>query len=256
MIVAAHSRIREGLEPVAADRGLAHAANLLWMLTGAKPSGDAAQLIDRDLILHAEHGSNASSFTARVVVGTEANLHAAITAAISALSGPAHGGAAEDVMKMAEEIGDAASAAEYVRANRKAGGRETAIEGNGGAALVRNFAGGRTGDGALRAPRRQRERRFLFRRRLPPARHQTGPVRADLRGRPRAGLGRAGFRAGREQHFDPPADALLRTRTAQLSANQRAGRGLKFYEPRNGVSPRHCGRWTILLTFETDSLTR
>jgi citrate synthase len=121
MIVAAHSRIREGLEPVAADRGLAHAANLLWMLTGTKPSGDAAQLIDRDLILHAEHGSNASSFTARVVVGTEANLHAAITAAIAALSGPAHGGAAEDVMKMAEEIGDAARAADYVRAKRKAG---------------------------------------------------------------------------------------------------------------------------------------
>ena len=67
MIVAAHSRIREGLEPVAADCGLAHAANLLWILTGTKPSGDAAQLIDRDLILHAEHGSNASSFTAETV---------------------------------------------------------------------------------------------------------------------------------------------------------------------------------------------
>ena len=51
-------------------------------------------------------GSNASSFAARVVIGTEANLHAAIVAAIAALSGPAHGGAAEDVMKMAEEIGD------------------------------------------------------------------------------------------------------------------------------------------------------
>jgi citrate synthase len=55
------------------------------------------------------------------VVGTEANLHAAITAAIAALSGPAHGGAAEDVMKMAEEIGDAARAADYVRTKRKAG---------------------------------------------------------------------------------------------------------------------------------------
>jgi citrate synthase len=121
MIVAAHARIREGHEPVAPDRALSHAANLLWMLKGKKPSPDAAQLIDRDLILHAEHGSNASSFTARVVVGTEANLHAAITAAIAALSGPAHGGAAEDVMKMAEEIGDAARAAEYVRTKRKAG---------------------------------------------------------------------------------------------------------------------------------------
>jgi len=68
MIVAAHSRIRAGEEPVAADQALGHAANLLWMLTGKKPSADAAQLIDRDLILHAEHGSNASSFAARVVV--------------------------------------------------------------------------------------------------------------------------------------------------------------------------------------------
>jgi 2-methylcitrate synthase len=121
MIVAAHSRIRAGLEPVAADGSLGHAANLLWMLTGKKPSTDAAQLIDRDLILHAEHGSNASSFAARVVIGTQANLHAAITAAIAALSGPAHGGAAEDVMKMAEEIGDAANAADYVKDKRKAG---------------------------------------------------------------------------------------------------------------------------------------
>ena len=121
MIVAAHSRIREGKEPVAASAELGHAANLLWMLKGEKPSKDAEQLIDRDLILHAEHGSNASSFTARVVIGTEANLHAAITAAIAALSGPAHGGAAEDVMKMAEEIGDSSRAADYVREKRKAG---------------------------------------------------------------------------------------------------------------------------------------
>jgi citrate synthase len=121
VIVAAHSRIRAGLEPVPADETLSHAANLLWMLRGEKPSRDAAQMIDCDLILHAEHGSNASSFTARVVIGTEANLHAAITAAIAALSGPAHGGAAEDVMKMAEEIGDPSRAAEYVKEKRKAG---------------------------------------------------------------------------------------------------------------------------------------
>ena len=121
MIVAAHSRVRNGQEPVAADATLSHAANLLWMLKGKEPSADAAQLIDRDLILHAEHGSNASSFAARVVIGTEANLHAAIVAAIAALSGPAHGGAAEDVMKMAEEIGDPARAADYVKEKRKAG---------------------------------------------------------------------------------------------------------------------------------------
>ncbi|MGB8393669.1 MAG: citrate/2-methylcitrate synthase [Pseudolabrys sp.] len=121
MIVAAHSRMREGQEPVPADQALSHAANLLWMLTGKKPSADAALLIDRDLILHAEHGSNASSFAARVVIGTEANLHAAIVAAIATLSGPAHGGAAEDVMKMAEEIGDPSRAADYVKERRKGG---------------------------------------------------------------------------------------------------------------------------------------
>jgi citrate synthase len=121
MIVAAHARLREGVEPIPADAGLGHAANLLWMLKGEQPSPQAVELIDRDLILHAEHGSNASSFAARVVLGTEASLHAALTAAVAALSGPAHGGAAEDVMKMAEEIGDARRAADYVHQKRKTG---------------------------------------------------------------------------------------------------------------------------------------
>jgi citrate synthase len=123
MIVAAHEHIRNGREPIAPDPSLGHAANFLWMLQGKKPSADAAKLMDTDMILHAEHGSNASSFTARVVAGTDADLHAAISAAVAALSGPAHGGAAENVMKMALEIGDASRAADFVkkkRANREA----------------------------------------------------------------------------------------------------------------------------------------
>ena len=118
MIVAAHEHIRNGRAPLAPDPALAHAANFLYLLKGKAPSADAARLMDTDMILHAEHGANASSFTARVVAGTEANLHAAITAAIAALSGPAHGGAAENVMNMAQEIGEAANAAEYVRSKR------------------------------------------------------------------------------------------------------------------------------------------
>jgi citrate synthase len=121
MIVAAHEALRNGRPVPAPDPGLSHAANFLWMITGRKPSPEAAQLMDRDLVLHAEHGSNASSFTARVVIGTEANLHAAMTAAIAALSGPAHGGAAEDVMRMAQEIGEPGNAAAYVKARRQAG---------------------------------------------------------------------------------------------------------------------------------------
>ena len=123
MIIAAHQHIRNGREPVAQEPGLGHAANFLYMLTGKAPGADAARLMDIDMILHAEHGSNASAFTARVVAGTEANLHAAVTAAIAALSGPAHGGAAENVMRMAQEIGDASKAADYVknkRANKEA----------------------------------------------------------------------------------------------------------------------------------------
>ena len=122
VIVAAHHRLRQDREIVTPDPELGHAANFLYMLLGKKPSADAARLMDLDFILHAEHGSNASSFTARVVTGTDANLHAAVTAAIAALSGPAHGGAAEDVMHMAREIGEPANAAAFVkrkRANRE-----------------------------------------------------------------------------------------------------------------------------------------
>jgi citrate synthase len=118
MIVAAHEHIRNGREPVAPDPRLAHAANFLYMLKGKAPSADAARLMDIDMILHAEHGSNASSFAARVVAGTDADLHGAVTAAVAALSGPAHGGAAENVMRMAQEIGDPSRTAEYVRTKR------------------------------------------------------------------------------------------------------------------------------------------
>jgi citrate synthase len=118
MIVAAHEHIRNGRDPVAPSPELGHAANFLYMLKGTPPSADAAGLMDMDMLLHAEHGSNASSFAARVVAGTDADLHGAITAAVAALSGPAHGGAAENVMRMAQEIGDPSKAAEYVRSRR------------------------------------------------------------------------------------------------------------------------------------------
>jgi citrate synthase len=120
MIVAAHQSIRNGRSPVAPDPELSHAANWLWMLKGEKPSPEAARLADVDFVLHAEHGSNASSFAARVTVGTEADLYGAITTALATLAGPAHGGAAEDVMRMVEEIGAPENAAAYVKARRAA----------------------------------------------------------------------------------------------------------------------------------------
>ncbi len=118
-MVAAHHRIRNGQDPVEADPSMGHAASFLYQLKGTAGSADAVSLMDKDAILHAEHGSNASAFTARVVAGTDANLHAAVTSAVAALSGPAHGGAAENVMKMAQEIEEPERAADYVKALRK-----------------------------------------------------------------------------------------------------------------------------------------
>lgn len=119
MIVAAHDRIRNGNSPVEPNLEISHAAHFLHQLKNEVPSDDSATLFDKDLVLHAEHGSNASSFTARVVTGTSANFYASMTAAVAALSGPSHGGAAEDVMKMAQEVGSAENAAEYVKMKRK-----------------------------------------------------------------------------------------------------------------------------------------
>jgi len=120
-VVMTHHALREGKDPIVPSSTLSHAANFLYMLTGEAPSAETARLMDQDFILHAEHGPNASAFTARVIAGTQANLHAAITGAIGALSGPSHGGAAENVMQMAMEIGDPANAAAYVKSLRDQG---------------------------------------------------------------------------------------------------------------------------------------
>jgi citrate synthase len=121
VIIMAHHAIRNGRRPTAPSRTLSHAANMLYMLHGVEPSAEAARLMDVDFILHAEHGPNASAFTARVVASTQANLHAAVVGAMAALSGSAHGGAAENVMQMALEIGSPERAASYVRRLREEG---------------------------------------------------------------------------------------------------------------------------------------
>ncbi len=117
-LVAAHHAVRQGRDPIAPSRSLPHAANFLYMMNGEEPAPETARLMDVDFVLHAEHSSNASSFAARVVAGTGADLHAAIVSGIAALSGPAHGGAAENVMQMAREIGEPANAAGYVKSKR------------------------------------------------------------------------------------------------------------------------------------------
>ena len=122
-IVATHARIREGKDPIAPDDTLGHAANFLYMLFGEKPLPEDARLIDKDFILHAEHGINASSFGARVAASTQADLHCAVTTGVAVLKGPSHGGAAEEVMKMALDIGEEARAEQYVKDLLAGGGR-------------------------------------------------------------------------------------------------------------------------------------
>jgi citrate synthase len=115
-MVARYHRRREGLEPVAPDPSLAYSENFLAMLHGERPSERDARAFDVAMILHAEHEMNASTFTARVVAGTSADLTAAVVAAIGALSGPLHGGANEAAMVLFERIGSADRAAGEVRA--------------------------------------------------------------------------------------------------------------------------------------------
>ena len=113
-IVAAHHRIRSGLDPLPPDPSLSHAGNFLYMLLGEQPDADTARLMDKDLIVHLDHGSNASSFAARVAASTLADVHGAIVAGVATLKGPLHGGAAEGVMKMALEIGDVSNVESYL----------------------------------------------------------------------------------------------------------------------------------------------
>jgi citrate synthase len=115
-IVARYHRVREGLEPDAPDPSLGYAENFLAMLHGGQPSEQAARAFDVVMILHAEHEMNASTFTARVVAGTGADLTASVVAAIAALGGPLHGGANEAAMAFFERVGSAERAKEEVTA--------------------------------------------------------------------------------------------------------------------------------------------
>ena len=105
-VAAAWDRIRNGKEVVAPDKNLSIAENFLYMLRGEKADADEARMFDIALILHADHELNASTFTTRVVAGTLADMYGAVTAGIAALSGPLHGGANTNVMKMLIEIGE------------------------------------------------------------------------------------------------------------------------------------------------------
>ncbi|MBS1673777.1 MAG: bifunctional 2-methylcitrate synthase/citrate synthase [Actinobacteria bacterium] len=106
-IVAAVQRRRWGLAPIEPRADLDYSTNFLWMTFGALPSEAAVDVFRISMVLYAEHSFNASTFTARVIASTTADLYSAVVGAIGALKGPLHGGANEAVMHIFEEIGSA-----------------------------------------------------------------------------------------------------------------------------------------------------
>ena len=113
--LAAFGRLRQGLEPVAPDTSLDLAAGFLQQLTGREPDPAAARALDAYFIVGAEHGLNASTFTARVITATRSDLASAICGAIGALKGPLHGGAPSEVVNQLHQIGSAERAESWVR---------------------------------------------------------------------------------------------------------------------------------------------
>ncbi|MCC6909326.1 MAG: citrate synthase [Phycisphaerales bacterium] len=104
-IIGAGQRAIDGKAAVAPDPSLDHPANLLYMMTGNRPSELVARAMDVSLILYAEHEFNASTFTCRTIAGTLSDMHSAVVGGIGALKGPLHGGANEAAMDMLKEVG-------------------------------------------------------------------------------------------------------------------------------------------------------
>jgi citrate synthase len=114
VVTAYFHRHRQGLALVHPDPTLGEAANFLYMINGEKPSAEMESTMDMCYVLHADHGMNASTFSARVTIATLSDMYSAITTAIGTLKGPLHGGANEGVIKMLQEIGSLEKVDAYI----------------------------------------------------------------------------------------------------------------------------------------------
>jgi len=122
-IVAAFSRLTAGHEPIAPRADLGHAANYLYMLTGAVPDAERVRGLETYLNTVVDHGLNASTFTCRVITSTGSDLVSAVVGAVGALKGPLHGGAPGPALETVFEIGDASRAESVLRAKIESGER-------------------------------------------------------------------------------------------------------------------------------------
>jgi len=123
VLLAALHRLHQGHEPLEPDPDLSAAANFLYLLSGERPDAQHAWALERYLISTIDHGFNSSTFTARVIASTGADLGAAVVGAIGALSGPLHGGAPGRVLEMLDDIGSPDKAEAWVRDTVRRGGR-------------------------------------------------------------------------------------------------------------------------------------
>ncbi|MDP9244807.1 MAG: citrate/2-methylcitrate synthase [Chloroflexota bacterium] len=113
--LAAFARLRDGLEPIEPDPDLPLAAGFLYQLRGERPDESAARALDAYFVVAAEHGFNASTFTARVITATRSDLASAVVGAIGALKGPLHGGAPSEVVNQLHEMGSVDGAEAWMR---------------------------------------------------------------------------------------------------------------------------------------------
>ncbi|MBA3778726.1 MAG: citrate synthase/methylcitrate synthase, partial [Chloroflexi bacterium] len=114
--LAAYARLRQGLEPIEPDPELELAGAFLYQLTGERPDAASARALDAYFIVAAEHGFNASTFTARVITSTRSDIASAVCGAIGALKGPLHGGAPSEVINQLHQIGSPERAELWARA--------------------------------------------------------------------------------------------------------------------------------------------
>ena len=122
-VTAAWTRIRQGEEPIQAREDLTLAENFLYMMNGEEPDETAAAAIDAYLVLLAEHGMNASTFSSRVTTATGSDMHSAVVTAIGTLKGPSHGGANAEAMKLFLEIGSPDKVESWFKNEVKGNGR-------------------------------------------------------------------------------------------------------------------------------------
>jgi citrate synthase len=121
--LAAFARLRDGLEPIEPDPELGLAAGFLYQLRGERPDDAAARALDAYFVVGAEHGFNASTFTARVIISTHSDIASAVAGAIGALKGPWHGGAPSEVVDQLHEIGSVDQAEAWIRGTLERGER-------------------------------------------------------------------------------------------------------------------------------------